>query len=143
MAVVLVGAAATGAAALFADRPAVIGALIGAGLVLVSFGFGALTVNLVAARMPSASLVVAMLTYTLQVIVLAVVFVGLTSSGATDSDVDAGWLGLTAIAGTLTWTFAQIFGATRARQPLYSVDTPSSRSQASNAGEVGGGGTHP
>jgi ATP synthase protein I len=135
LAVLVVGLAATIAAAVFATSAAVLGAAIGAALVLFFFGFGALTVNFVAGRLPSAALLVAVLTYTLQVVLLAVVFVALTSSGATDNDVDPNWLGLTVIACTLTWIGAQIVGATRARIPAYDLpeDAPGS------AGQPGGG----
>ena len=136
LAVLAVGLLAVVAAAVFATKAAVLGALVGGGLVLFFFGFGAVTVNVVAAQLPSASLMVAVLTYTLEVTLLALVFVALTGSGATDKDVDATWLGLTAIAGTLTWTFAQIVGATRARQPIFDLPEPG----AGSSGAPGGGG---
>jgi len=135
LAVLFVGIAATVAAAVFDTSAAVLGAGIGAALVLFFFGFGALTVNLVAGRLPSAALLVAVLTYTLEVVLLAVVFLALNGSGATDEDVDATWLGLTVIAGTLTWTFAQIVGATRARQPVFDLPQSDGRSVE----EPGGG----
>ena len=50
---------------------------VGAALVLGFFAFGTLAVNVVAARAADASLLVALLTYTLQVVALALVFVAL------------------------------------------------------------------
>src|SRR5262245_53436755 len=92
LAVLVVGIAAVVAAALFSSKEAVLGAAIGTLLVLFFFGFGALTVNVVAGLFPAASLLVAVLTYTLEVVLLGLVFSALTSSGATEKDVDAKWL---------------------------------------------------
>ena len=46
------------------------------------FGFGSFVVNTVAALMPTAALLVALLTYTLQVVAMGLVFVALSGSGA-------------------------------------------------------------
>ncbi len=135
LAVLVLGVAAVVAAALLSTTAATLGAAIGVGMVLCFFGLGALAVNVVATHLPAAALVVAVLTYTLEVILLALVFVALTESGATDRDVDPVWLGLTVIAGTLVWTFAQIFGATRARLPIFDL-----RESQPQAGSSPGGG---
>ena len=135
LAVLVVGITATLAAAVFGTSAAVLGAAIGSALVLFFFGFGALTVNVVAGQLPAAALLVAVLTYPLEDVLLAVVFVALNGSGATEKDVDATWLGLTVIAGTLTWTFAQIVGATRARQPVFDLPQP----DGGSVEEPGGG----
>jgi ATP synthase protein I len=139
LAVALVAVGAVVVAATTGGSADALGALIGAGMVLVFFLFGAVTVNVVAARMPSASLLVALLTYTLEVVALALVFIGLTRSGATDSAIDRDWLGLTAIAGTLAWTAAQTIGAVRVRRPLYDVELPEPAAHGVSATEVGGG----
>lgn len=118
----LVGVAATATAALASGPPGTRGALIGAGLVLGTFGFGALTVNAVASVMPTASLLVALLTYTLQIAVLGLVFWALTTSGATEESIDGTWLGGTAVSATVAWLIGQITGAVRARQPIYDLD---------------------
>ena len=97
--------------------------------------FGAVTVNAVASVMPTASLLVALLTYTLQIAVLGLVFWGLTSSGATDSAIDATWLGGTAVAATVAWLVGQITGAVRTRQPIYDLDA----SRGSSGAGPGGG----
>jgi ATP synthase protein I len=130
-----VGVAATVTAAVSSGAPGTRGALIGAGLVLGTFGFGAMTVNAVAGVMPTASLLVALLTYTLQIAVLGLVFWGLTSSGATQDSIDATWLGGTAVSATLAWLIGQITGAVHARQPLYDLDV----SGPASGGEPGGG----
>ena len=117
------GVLAAVAAALLSGGPAALGAAIGAGLVCAFFGFGALVLGVVATASPAASLLVALLTYTLQVVLVGMVFVALGRSGVLDKTVDAGWLGGTVIAGTLVWLVAQIVAHTRTRQPLY--DLPS------------------
>lgn len=108
---------------------AALGAGIGTALVCVFFASGVLVLNAVGSVLPTASLLVALLTYTLKVVLLAVVFVALSRSGALDGAVDSGWLAGTVIACTLTWLVGQIFFHVRVRQPLY--DLPSARSQAS------------
>lgn len=118
----LVGLMAVLAAALVSDRPAVLGALVGAAMVGIVFGFGSLTVTVVARVAPAASLLVALLTYTLQVVLVALVYLRLSGSGALGSTVDARWLSGTLIGCTLAWTLSQIVLAIRAREPLYDLD---------------------
>ena len=124
-----VGLVAIALAALLAGTPAVLGASIALAMVLVFFGFGAFVVGAAAALAPAASLLVALLTYTLKVLVIGLVFLGLTRSGALDQTVDAGWLGGTVIVATITWMISQIVVSTRARQPVY--DLPSGGEEAS------------
>lgn len=139
LATTAVGALAVLVALALADAPAVRGALIGAAMVLVFFLFGSVTVNLVAGVMPTAALMVALLTYTLEVVALALVFVALQNSGALESDLDRRWLGLTVIAATLTWTTAQIVGAVRTRIPAYDLPSGPASPQAAPAAHPGGG----
>jgi ATP synthase protein I len=104
LAVTVVGGLAAGVVAgLVEGQPQLLAVLLGAGLVCGFFVFGALSTNLAAAYLPQASLVVALLTYVLQVVGLWVVMLALTRSGLTDSAVDAGWLAGTVIVGTLLW----------------------------------------
>jgi len=63
--------------ALLSGTPAAVGAALGAGIVLVFFGTGAVVVNAVAAVSPAASLLVALLTYTLEVALVALALTGL------------------------------------------------------------------
>jgi ATP synthase protein I len=112
--------------ALVSGLPGAAGAVLGTLLVVLFFGFGALTVDAVATISPAASLLVALLTYTLQVVALGMVFLVLRASGTLDTTIDAGWLGGSVIAATLVWLVAQIVAATRSRQPLYDLpDRPS------------------
>jgi len=109
---VVVGALASGSSA-------AAGAAIGAGMVLAFFGTGAAVVNAVASVSPALSLLVALLTYTLEVVSIGLVFVGLRRSGALETAVQGPWVGGVVIATTLVWVVAQIVSAVHSRQPLY------------------------
>ena len=117
----VVGLLAVAAGALLAGAPAALGAALGAAMVTFFFSFGALVLGVVARLAPAASLLVALLTYTLKVVLLGVVFLALTRSGALEDRIDPRWLGGTVIACTLVWLTAQVVASTRARQPLYDL----------------------
>jgi ATP synthase protein I len=106
-------------AALAAGSAAALGAVVGFLLVLGFFGLGASVVNAVASVSPTASLLVALLTYTLEVVALGAVFVALRRSGALAETVDPGWVGGVVIAATLVWLVAQTIAEVRSRQPIY------------------------
>lgn len=110
-ATLLVTALTTAAAALSGGRPQVNGALVGAAMVAGFFLFGTLSTSLAAAYAPRLALFVALLTYTLQVVLLGLVLVALTRSGATGTSIDVRWLAGAVIAGTLTWTTALVVHA--------------------------------
>jgi ATP synthase protein I len=131
LATLVVGAALAGAGALADGAPAAAGAAVGLLMVLVFFGLGAVVLDVVAGVAPALSLLVALLTYTLQVVLVGLVFVGLSRSGLLDAELDADWLGGTVIAGTLTWLCAQVVTTVRTRRPVYDLpaaDTPSETS---------------
>jgi hypothetical protein len=108
----VVGGVASGSAAAY-------GALAGTLLVLVVFGFGGVVVDTVAGLMPAASLLVALLTYTLQVVLMGLVFAGLSRSGLLDDTLDRAWLAGVVIAGTFGWLLTQVVLTTRLRIPAY------------------------
>jgi ATP synthase protein I len=121
-------------AGLVSGAPAARGALVGALVVTAVCVGGSLLVNAVAGLVPAASLLVALLTYTLQVLVLLLVFVGLERSGLLGSDLDREWLGGTAIAATLVWLVAQVVLTIRRRIPAF--DLPAvERPQGAEGGE--------
>ncbi|MCB0907224.1 MAG: hypothetical protein KDB63_08925 [Nocardioidaceae bacterium] len=140
---VLLGAAWTGlvaggvvvlVAALTGPAPALWGALVGAGMALGTFAGGSLVVDLVAGRMPAASLLVAVLTYTLEVVLLGLVFWQLDTSGTLGDSLSGGWLGAAVIAVTIGWLVGQIVLTARARIPAF--DLPSgSPSAVATGGE--------
>jgi ATP synthase protein I len=129
-----VGAVLVALGALVDGAPAALGAGIGIGMVLTFFGLGAVAIDLVAGIAPTLSLLVALLTYTLQVVLVGLVFVGLSRSGLLDAEIDADWLGGAVIAGTLTWLGAQLVTTLRARQPVY--DLPATGTTAHTTGHT-------
>lgn len=124
-ATLLLGVLAVALAASVTGAPGAAGAALGAAMVLVFFGFSGLVVNVVASVSPSASLLVALLTYTLQVVLVGLVFVAVQRSGDLGTTVDENWAGGVVIAATVVWLTTQVICAVRARQPLY--DLPSAR----------------
>lgn len=110
----VLGMVGAGLAALAGQgRPQVTGALAGAAVVGGFFLLGSLTTGFVAAHAPSASLLMALMTYTLQVLLLAVVLVAVTGSPQARDAVDPRWLGGTVLVGTLAWTAALVAAALR------------------------------
>lgn len=106
------------------------GALVGALLALAVLAGGSLVVDLVASRMPTASLLVAVLTYTLEVVLLGLVFWRLETSGALDGSLSGTWLGVAVIAVTIGWLVGQIVLTARVRIPVYDLPAPAPSSAA-------------
>lgn len=104
-----------------AGRSAGYGVLVGTGLVVVVCTFGAAVVTAVARTSPAASLLVAMVTYLLQVVVLLLAFVLLERSGLLDSTLDRQWLGGAVIGATILWLATQVVSTFRARIPAYDL----------------------
>jgi hypothetical protein len=111
-----VGLVSCGLALLLAGRPQVVGALVGAAVVAVFFAFGMLNTAVAATFAPRSSLLVALLTYTVQVVALGLLLSALTRSDATAAHLDVRWLGATVIAGALGWSGALVLDALR--QPV-------------------------
>jgi ATP synthase protein I len=116
-----VGTTAAVVGALATGTPALVGAVIGTAMVCLFFGGGAIVLDAVAALAPTASLLVALLTYTLQVVLVGAVFVGLRRSGLLEETVDPQWLGGTVIAATLTWLTVQVVASMKTRIPVYEL----------------------
>ena len=123
--VVAVGVVVAGAGALLgllvAGRPQVLGAVLGAGLVTAFYLFGTVTVSLVAAYAPRASLLVALLTYVLQVgalaLVLAEVQAAVDESPAAGSSLDVAWVGGAVVVATVVWLVLLVVRALRSVPP--------------------------
>lgn len=101
-----------------------LGALAGTAFVLGILASGAFAVQYVARVMPAASLIVALVTYTLQVAVMALLFVVLSGSGVLDGPLDRSWFAGTIIGGTAVWLVAQVVATTRERIPVYDLAEP-------------------
>lgn len=95
------------------------GVLVGTALVVGFFTAGAFADGLAATLAPATSLVVALMTYLLQVLVLAAVFVLLVGTGIVPDRIDPLWLGGTILVGTLLWTAALVRTALTERRPVY------------------------
>ncbi len=107
----------TVAGAAVQGRTEAISALLGGGIVLVFFSFGAVVVSGASQLAPHLALLVAMVTYTFQVVLIALVFVALTEADAFDTDLSAGWLAGAVIAGTFAWMAGQLLATLRAPIP--------------------------
>ncbi len=108
-------------AAVVSGRDAAVAALVGGFVAAVVLFSGTVLVNLVASVMPAAALLVALLTYVLEVVVLAVVFLAISRSALVDDQASRTWLGAAVIATTLAWLVAQVVVSTRARIPVYDL----------------------
>jgi len=121
------GAAAVAAlsvvAALVDGERGIAGAAAGGVLTLVVFLLGVGLVNVTARVLPAASLLVALLTYTLQLLVLALAAVALERGGVADEDLSRGWFAASVIAGTVLWLVGQVIATTRQRIPAFDVAT--------------------
>jgi ATP synthase protein I len=121
--------------ALSAGSSAASGALVGTALAVLVFAGGSFVVDEVARVMPAASLLVALLTYTLQVLAMGLAFAALSRSGALDESLDRTWLAGAVIAGTAGWLVLQVVLATRVRIPVYELHPAGPGPTAARAGE--------
>lgn len=121
LASVALGAVAVVTGALVGGSSAAYGAAVGALVVVAVFGFGSFVVNTVAALMPTAALLVAMLTYILQVVAMGLLFAALSRSGLLGETLDREWLAGAVIAGTLVWIGSQIVLTMRTRIAIYDL----------------------
>lgn len=111
------------AAATAGDRAAVVGAATGGVVTLSVFALGIALVGLVARLMPAASLLVALMTYTLQLLALALVVTVLERSGLAGAELSRGWFAAAVVVVTLLWLAGQLVAATRQRIPVYDDST--------------------
>jgi len=107
------------AAAVVGGRAAVVGAAAGGVLTLVVFTAGIAVVTVVARLMPSASLLVALMTYALQLLVLALCVAAIERADVGAEDLSRGWFAAAVIAVTLLWVAGQLVTATRQRIPAF------------------------
>ena len=86
-------------------------------LTLVVFALGIAVVGAVARLVPAASLLVALMTYALQLLVLALGVVAIERAGVSEQTLSRGWFAAGVIAVTLLWLVGQVVAATRAADP--------------------------
>lgn len=129
-----VGVAAAVAAAV-AGSPAVLGILLGGAISLVFFVFGSGAVMLVTWTAPQASLPVALMTFTLQVVLVAAVISVLASSSLVGTTVSAGALTIGLIVAAVAWMVGHLVGHARLRVPVYDVQLPGQVPSSGREGE--------
>lgn len=102
--------AASGAvvAGLAVGAPAAWGVVVGAVTTIVVFSVGMSITHAAATLSPALSLLVALLTYGLQLVLLVVVLVWLERSTLLGGTLDRTWIGGTVIVGTLVWSAALV-----------------------------------
>ncbi len=114
---------------------AAVGALLGAGVTLLVLATGFAIVDLVAGLMPAASLMVALLTYTLQVALLALLLAVLNRSSGVEETLDPEWFAAGVIVVALVWTVCLVVHQMRSRIPVYDLPDESARETAIEATE--------
>lgn len=106
-------------AALVHGGDAALAAAVGGGAAVVVFAFGTTVVHVVSAVSPAASLLVALMTYALQLAALALLVVAISDASFVRSDQARAWFAVGVIVATIGWMAAQIVRATRLRLPAY------------------------
>lgn len=136
----VVGGVVVALAALVDGRDGALGALVGAGLVTAVLGFGCGTLALVARVMPSATLLVALVTYFFQAVLMVLIAIRLSGTELFEDGPARGWLALGLVAGTLAWMTAQLLLTVRARIPIYDLPEPRAgvRQDGPDPGNTGG-----
>ncbi len=139
----LTGLVLAGLAALLDGSRAVASVGAGLGLLVLLATVGAGSLRAAAAAPPVLTLMIALLTYALQVVLLGLAFVALRRSGALDGPLDRRWLGGTVIAGTVVASGLVVWVALHVRprsQPPYhsSEAPPTTREERRGAQDTGG-----
>lgn len=109
----VVAAAGAGLGLAVGGRPQASGAVLGAGLMTAFYLVGTVTVALVTAYAPRASLLVALLTYVLQVAALALVLAEVQSSAGAGTTLDVAWVGGAVVVATVVWLVLLVVRALR------------------------------
>jgi ATP synthase protein I len=120
---VLAGAAATVVAALVHGPTAAGAAAVGAGLVALVVSFGTLSMHVVASAMPTASLLVALLTYVTQLAIVLMVFLAITRGDLFSATQERAWLAGSMVLATLVWTVSHLVLTARERVPYFDLPT--------------------
>jgi hypothetical protein len=104
-------------------RPGAVGAGVGGVVTLIVFALGVAAVGFVARLLPGASMLVALMTYALQLLVLAVVVTAIDRAGVDPATLSRGWFAAGVIVVTLAWVVGQLVAATRQRIPVYDLSS--------------------
>lgn len=118
---VLAGVLLVVLAAVVHGAEAAAAAAVGAGLVVVVVSFGTLSLHVVASAMPTASLLVALVTYATQLAIVLLVFLAITRGEAFSGDQARGWLAAGMVLATVVWTAAHLVLTARERAPYFDL----------------------
>ena len=117
-----IGAVICLAAFVVVGPPAGWSAAIALALVVAFFGTGAVILQVVARVVPAMALLVALMTFTLQVVLIGLAFMALRRAGMLDDGtLDPKWLAGTMLALTAVWLVGHVRAATTARIPVYDL----------------------
>lgn len=106
-----------------AGEKGVVGAAVGAVIVLLFFASSPLALGPVTKVSPHLSVLVALTFFITKIVALVALMVVLLDPEGVGKHLDKNALGGTVIVSTLAWTVFQIRAATRTRQPLYDLDS--------------------
>lgn len=137
VAAVVSGALTILVAALVAGRAAAVGALVGTLLTCVTLALGLPVLAWVTRVLPAMSLLVAMMTYAMQVVFLLAAYVVLRRSPEAQAAVDGSWLGIAVIVTTVVCLTVQVIGFLKGRHPYFDVE-PGEAAEASQGGPEAG-----
>jgi len=117
----LTGAVAVALSLALGGASGLVGSLVGVALVVGFFLVGHLVLTVLRSVSPALLLLVALLTYGLQVTILLAAYAVFRSHETWSDDVSSTALGLTAIGCTVAWTAGLVVAARRDRTPLFEV----------------------
>lgn len=117
----VIGAVLATCAALTTGPSGAWGVVVGVVLTFASLGLGSVVLAWVTDITPAMSLVVALMTYTLQVVLLLAAYVVLQGDESARAAVSGPWLGGTVIATTVVWLALQVRSLFTSRQPYFDL----------------------
>lgn len=126
-----------GVAAIVSDSEAVTAAAAGSVSTLLVMGFGSYVVHVVARAVPSLSLLVALMTYVLQLVMMIAFFLVLSRSGEFSDAVRSPWLVAGVGVAVLGWVTTQVRLAGKVRTLAYELPAETSAATASRDEEAG------
>ncbi len=124
-------------AALVAGGSSAVGALVGTLLTCVTLALGLPVLAWVTRVLPAMSLLVAMMTYLMQVVFLGAAYLVLQRSAEARSAVDGTWLGIAVIVTTVVCLTVQVVGFMKGRHPYFDLE-PEAGSGPASQGPSGG-----
>jgi ATP synthase protein I len=113
-----------------------LGALAGGGITFALLVFGLTTVIAGSRLAPHASMLIALMTFLLQVGLVAIVFVALGSSVLVGTTLSSGWLAAGVIVTAVAWMVGHLVGTARSRIPAWDVELPGPTGGPSSSREV-------